>query len=153
MAQVHEYKVSVQWQGGRSGAGKFTAEHSGVSGNLAVPAEFGGPGTAASTNPEELLTSAIASCFSITFGIIADNQKLAYESLQTIAIGEVEQNGMQFKFTKVTIKPQITLPSGSDESMVQKANDIAHKADAYCIITNAVRANVEIAVEPTVSVN
>ncbi len=30
------------------------------------------------------------------------------------------------------------------------AQEMAHKADLYCIITNAVRGKVEISVEPTV---
>jgi organic hydroperoxide reductase OsmC/OhrA len=57
---IHEYKVNVSWQGGRDGQGRLEAPESGESFPLAVPAEFGGPGGA--TNPEELLTSAIASC-------------------------------------------------------------------------------------------
>jgi organic hydroperoxide reductase OsmC/OhrA len=44
------------------------------------------------------------------------------------------------------------LEPGADESQMKMAEDMAHKADNYCIITNAVRDKVAIAVEADVSV-
>lgn len=148
MATVHEYPVSVEWQGGREGSGKVTANTSGISSPLAVPTEYGGNGEG--TNPEELLTTAIASCYSITFGIIAANRKLPVSSLETEASGQVEQNGAQLTYTSITIKPTITLESSASEDQEKLAEDMAHKADLYCIITNAVRDKVKIQVEPTI---
>lgn len=150
MANVHEYPVRVDWNGGRGGSGSVTADRSGVSARLSVPPEFQGPGDG--TNPEELLTSAIAACYSITFGIIAENRKLAVEALSVEAVGEVVQNGAQFTYTKVTIRPWIRLAADSGPDQAALAEDIAHKADLYCIITNAVKGKVEVAVEPSVSV-
>jgi peroxiredoxin-like protein len=114
-----------------------------------VPAEFQGPGGA--TNPEELLTSAIASCYSITFGIIAGNRKLPVSSFECDAVGEVDQTGAQFTYRAITLRPRITLGADASDEHVAMAEDMAHKADAYCIVTNAVRGKVEIRVEPTVS--
>lgn len=148
MAQLHEYPVTVTWSGGRDGAGKVAADRSGVAVPISVPPEFQGPGNG--TNPEELLTSAIASCYSITFGIIAGNQKLAYDSLETHATGEVEQSGMSFVYKKITVRPKVILSAGADDAAVAKAEDISHKADAYCIVTNAVRGKVEIVLEPEI---
>ena len=145
MAQLHEYPVTVQWTGGRDGGGSVSADHSGVSNPLSVPAEFQGPGNG--TNPEELLTSAIAGCYSMTFGIIAGNQKLPVTNLEVKAVGEVEQAGMQFTYKKVTIRPRITVSSDATDDQIAKVRDMSHKADAYCIITNAVRGKVEITVE------
>jgi peroxiredoxin-like protein len=145
---IHEYKVNVQWQGGRDGSGRLEAPESGESFALAVPAEFGGPGGA--TNPEELLTSAIASCYSITLGIIAGNRKLPIQDMKVEAIGQVEQQGANFTYKAVTIRPTLTLaPEATDEHRTQ-ANDMAMKADHYCIITNAVRGKVDVQVEPTI---
>ena len=54
----------------------------------------------------------------------------------------------------VSVISQLTSdPHYLDRHQIAQTMDMAHKADQYCIITNAVRANVEIAVEPTVSVN
>jgi organic hydroperoxide reductase OsmC/OhrA len=34
---------------------------------------------------------------------------------------------------------------------LKQAEEMAHKADGYCIITNAVRGKVDINVEPTIA--
>lgn len=148
MASVHEYPVTVNWKGGRDGAGDVHAERSGTQNPLSVPPEFQGPGEG--TNPEELLTSAIAGCYSVTLGIIAANRKLPVVSIETKAVGEVEQQGANFTYTKVTLRPTITLEAGTGDDHLKLAEDMAHKADAYCIVTNAVRGKVTITVEPTV---
>lgn len=149
MAQIHEYPVTVEWSGGREGNGNCTANTSGAKNNLNVPTEFGGTG--GGTNPEELLTSAIASCYSITFGIVAGARRLEYKGITTEATGFVDQpNAATFIFNKVVLKPTITLASGADEAQIKLAEELAHKADNYCIVTNAVRGKVEIVVEPTI---
>jgi peroxiredoxin-like protein len=148
MATVHEYPVTVEWTGGREGTGKVTAGTSGQSVAIAVPPEFGGPGLA--TNPEELLTSAITSCYSITFGIISGNRKLPLKELNVQGIGEVEQQGANFVYRRITLKPTIILEEGASEENVTQAEEVAHKADSYCIVTNAVRDKIEVLVYPTV---
>ena len=150
MSTIHPYPVLVQWHGGRDGAGTVHSEHSGTEVPIAVPPEFQGNG--GGTNPEELLTSAISACYTITFGIVAQNRKLPVRNVITHALGEVEQAGASFVYKKITIKPKITLEAGATEDQVRIAEDMAHKADAYCIITNAVRGKVEIAVEPEIVV-
>lgn len=147
MAQIHEYPVTVNWNGGRDGSGSVSAERLGKV-EISVPPEFQGLG--AGTNPEELLTCAIASCYSITFGIIASMRKLPFTGIETKAVGEVEQQGANFVYTKVTIRPTISLDSGAGDEARALAEDIAHKADLYCIITNAVRGKVQVTVEPTI---
>jgi len=150
MGTLHEYPVTVNWQGGRDGHGEATAAHSGKQFPLRVPPEFSGPG--GETNPEELLTSAVASCYSITFGIIAANRKLPVESFEVSAVGVVEQQGMSFTYKQITIRPKIKVVPGTTEAQIEMLLDQAHKVDAYCIVTNAVRGKVEILVEPSVSV-
>lgn len=149
MSQIHEYPVQVIWQGGREGAGNVVAERSQTEAVLSVPTEFGGPGTG--TNPEELLTAAIAACYSVTFGIVAGARRIPYTSIETKAVGEVEQpNAATFTYKRITLRPKITLPAGTDEATVKLCEEMSHKADAYCIITNAVRGKVEIVVKPDI---
>lgn len=146
---MHEYPVSVQWTGGRDGSGSVTSKHSKTQIQIAVPPEFQGPGGGAS--PEELLTSAVASCYTMTFGIIATNRKIPVKSVAVEAVGEVEQSGAQFTYKKVTVRPSIVIESSATDEQMKLAEDMAHKADLYCIITNAVRGKVEIVVEPQIS--
>lgn len=148
MSQIHDYPVSVQWKGGRAGSGTVRGGNSGLSYPIAVGTEFGGPG--GGTNPEELLTNAVTACYAMTFGIIAENRKIPVVSMETKAVGEVEQSGMQFTYKKITIRPRIVLdPAATDEQM-SMANDMAHKAELYCIVTNAVRGKVEVVLEPEI---
>lgn len=148
-SQMHDYPVSVQWTGGRDGSGSVTSKHSNTQITLAVGPEFQGPGGGAS--PEELLTTAVAACYSMTFGIIAANRKIPVKSLAVDAMGQVEQAGAQFTFKSVTIRPTIVLDAEATDDQMKLAEDMSHKADLYCIITNAVRGKVEITVEPTIS--
>jgi peroxiredoxin-like protein len=146
--QTHSYPIAIQWQGGREGSGSAKAEHSGTETSLRVPSEFGGPGGA--TNPEELLTTAIGGCYSITFGIVAASRRLPVVDVKTEVVGEVEQNGISFVYKKVTLKPRITVEASATDEVIAQTAEFAHKADAYCIVTNAVRGKVEIVVEPEV---
>jgi peroxiredoxin-like protein len=107
-----------------------------------------GPG--GGTNPEELLTSAISGCYSITFGIIAANRKLPVTHVETKAVGVVEQNGANFVYQSITLRPTITVTADATDEQVQQTEEFAHKADNYCIVTNAVRGKVAIAIEPTI---
>lgn len=130
------------------GSGKSTADHSGTSVPISVPEEFQGQGEG--TNPEELLSLAIASCYSMTFGIIAGMRKLPFLTIETVAVGEVEQNGASFVYNKITISPTIRLTEDATDDHVAMAEDLSHKADLYCIITNAVRGKVDVVVEPKI---
>jgi peroxiredoxin-like protein len=146
---MHDYPATVEWTGGRNGKGKVAAKHSGVSVDIAVPPEFQGPGGGVS--PEELLTDAIAACYTMTFGIIAENRKIPVQSVRVQATGQVEQNGPSFKYVSITLKPTIVLPADAGDDQIALAEEMAHKADAYCIVTNAVRNNVQITVEPEIA--
>jgi len=150
MAQNHEYPMTVNWEGGRGGSGGARCGNSGTEFPLSVGPEYGGPGKG--TNPEELLTAALAACYSITFGIIAENRKIPVRSLRVSAAGLVEQSGMQFTYKQIVLKPEIVLEEGATVEQIQLADDMAHKAELYCIITNAVRDKVEVVLEPSITV-
>lgn len=148
MAKLHEYPVTAKWTGGRSGQGTVSGDRSGVQSQIGVPEEFGGPGNG--TNPEELLAKAVASCYTITLGIIADTRKLPLESIETSATGEVEENGPSFTYKTITLKPTLHLAADATDEQVAAAEQAAHRADQYCIITNAIRDKVAISVEPVI---
>lgn len=142
----HEYPVSATWSGGRDGAGEVEIGPNSVA--LKVAPEFGGPGGQA--NPEELLTSAVVSCYAITLGIVAKNRRLPVISTTVEASGHVEQDGVKYTFTAITLRPTITVAADATDEQIAQAEDTAHRAERYCIITNAVRDEVRIVVEPTV---
>lgn len=149
-AVIHPYRTVTQWTGGRDGQGTTLPEVSQFEFPLRVPTEYQGPGGEHQTNPEEMFTATIASCYAITFGIIAANRKLPVASVRVEALGEVEQNGASFKYKSITLRPVISLVEGTDASRHQEVLDYAIKTDLYCIIGNAVRGSVEIRIEPEI---
>ena len=146
---THRYPVSVHWTGGRTGHGSLATSRTGVEVPLSVPPEFGGA-EASRTNPEELLTSAVASCYTITLGIIADHRKLPVVGIATTAEGEVDQQGANFSYARITLRPRIVLAATATDAQLAQARDLAVRADAYCIVTNAVRDKVQVRIEPDV---
>ena len=144
----HRYTADVVWTGGREGSGSINPGPSGQGYPINVPPEFGGEG--GKTNPEELLTSAIAGCYSITYGIVVANRRLPIVSFEAKAEGIVEQNGAAFKYREIVIRPKVTLDAEATDEQLKIAEEMAHKCDAYCIVTNAVRASVNVTIEPTV---
>ena len=110
-----------------------------------------GPGMAGQTNPEEMFTATVASCYAITFGIIAANRKLPVDSVSITASGEVEQNGASFKYKRIILRPSITVTPGTDSAIHAEILSYAIKTDQYCIIGNAIRGSVEIVIEPTIA--
>lgn len=147
-SQQHLYPVVANWTGGRDGSGDLTPQKSGKTVRINVPSEFDGPG--GETNPEELLTSAVAGCYTITAGIVLTNRRLPLVSIRTEAVGQVEQQGANFTYRAITLRPTIVVDADATDEQLSQAREMAHKADAYCIVSNAVRGKVEITVEPNV---
>jgi peroxiredoxin-like protein len=113
-----------------------------------VPREFHGTGTG--TSPEELLAAAVAGCYAVTLGIVAEHRKVPLAALDVEVRGEVEQDGAKLTYTAITIRPRVRLAAGATEEQAQQALELAHRADKYCIITNAVRATLRIDVQPEI---
>ena len=147
-SQLHTYTVHTRWSGGREGSGSIQNDNSGKGYDIKVPTEFGGPG--GELNPEELLTDAIAGCYSITYGIVAANRRIPVKSIEVQSVGTVDQSGANFVYKSVALSPKITLAADATDQDIATAVDMAHKADAYCIVTNAVRGKVEVSITPSV---
>jgi peroxiredoxin-like protein len=147
---THHYPVQLTYQGGKTGAGTILLQHGRQPVPLAVPAEFQGSGEG--TSPEELLAAAIAGCYAVTLGIVAEHRRLPVARLEVTATGEVEQDGPRLTYKGITIRPTIHLLPGATDEQAAQALDVAHRAEKYCIITNAVRSSMTVTVEPTIAV-
>ena len=145
---THHYPARAQWRGGRMGAGTIALALGSHEVPLAVPAELHGTGQG--TSPEELLASAVAGCYAATLGIVAEHRKVPITAIDVSATGEVEQDGARLTFAAITIRANVELTPGATEEQAAAALDLAHRADKYCIITNAVRGAVRVTVEAEV---
>ncbi|HZT41022.1 MAG TPA: OsmC family protein [Chthonomonadaceae bacterium] len=145
--EKHVFRVNSAWTGYSDGDGTLTAED-GRKLDYGRPPEMGGaPGR---TNPEEMLLGAVASCYSMTLAILAERRRLPVTRIDVAAEAEVIQEpGGTLKYTAIHLHPRITL-TGDDEAQKKAVLDFAQKAEVYCVISRAVRGNVEITVSPEI---
>lgn len=110
---------------------------------IAPPFEFGGPGD--QWSPEDLLMSAISSCFILSFKAIARASSFDWQQLECEAQGILDKEGRDVKFTAVTIKATLII---SDELTKEKGEKLLKKAESVCLITNSLTC--ELALETTI---
>ena len=106
------------------------------------PAEFGGPGD--KWSPEHLLVASVADCFVLTFRAIAAASRLEWTALDVSAEGVLDKVERSMKFTDVTVRAVLSLPEGGDPA---KAERLLERAEAGCLITNSLSANVHLEAE------
>ncbi len=107
--------------------------------STAAPAEFGGPGDLWS--PEHLLVGTVANCFILTFRAIARNSRLEWIHLECSPVGVLERIEKITRFTKFTVNAKLTVPAGTD---AEKALRLLQKAEAGCLITRSLQADVHL---------
>ncbi len=108
----------------------------------APPVQFDGPGGLWS--PEDLLVASVADCFVLSFKAVARASKIEWESISCESIGELDRVDGKTLFTKITNKLNLIIPEGDS---IEKAEKILHKAEAVCLITNSLTAEVALICE------
>lgn len=111
----------------------------------AAPPEFDGPG--GRWSPETLLVGAVADCYVLSFRAVARASKLEWTELTVAVEGELDRVDGVTRFTRMTVKPTLLLPAGTDEA---RAHTLLEKAERLCLVSNSLTA--EITLQPTVSV-
>jgi peroxiredoxin-like protein len=145
MSTIH-FHLQAKWSGGRNGEGYIE------SGNLATrvsaPKELDGPGIG--TNPEEMLIGAAATCYIITLAAVLEKRELPLVELTLKSEGVLSKEG-GLHFTKLIHRPHIVLRQGTTEEQIKTAQLATERAEHACMISKALRGNVEISVEPTIT--
>ncbi|HEY3267967.1 MAG TPA: OsmC family protein [Armatimonadota bacterium] len=145
MEEKHVFSLRSEWIGDGDGDGSMSAEDRCF--DYGRPASLGG--TPGRTNPEELLTAAVASCYTITLAVMAEGRRLPITRIDMEAEGEIiRQPDRSLKFTAIRLKPRITV--AGDETQQKKALDAAHRAEEHCLISKTLRGNVDITLEPVI---
>ena len=101
----------------------------------APPIEFDGPGD--KWSPENLLTSAIAGCFMLTFNAMATASKMYGLSLQCKVSGTMDMREKQMQFIGFNIDAILTIPANMKEDRCLR---LLERAKQTCLITNSVKA-------------
>jgi organic hydroperoxide reductase OsmC/OhrA len=148
MSRQHHYRVAVTWRG-NMGAGTASpraysrAHEIGAPGKPAIagssdPSFRGDP---ARWNPEELLLASLSACHQLWYlGLCADAGIVvaAYEDHAEGVMAEQADGAGQF--TKVILRPRVTLAAGGDMDAAMALHRAAH---AMCFIARSVNFPVE----------
>ena len=138
----HEFRVAVTWDGDASGTGSVSG-----AGAFTIPigssAELGGSGKGA--NPEELLLSAIGTCFIGTWAIFLKKLGIAYAEPSLSVGGTLEKDPAGgYRMTGVEITCAVP------ESLLEEQRGTIEKtlklAEKYCIISKVVRTAMPVSV-------
>lgn len=139
----HHYTITVEWTGnqgsGTSGYREYERSHRISAENKAVIEASSDPafrGDRLKYNPEEMLLSSLSSCHMLWYLHFCSEAGIIVTKYTDEATGIMEEtaNGSG-RFTEATLHPKVTV---AEESMVEKAEQLHHKANQYCFIGNSV---------------
>ena len=150
----HHYTVRTVWSGATAGATRdyrsFSREHAiEVEGKalLKASADPSFRGDAELHNPEDMLVAALSSCHLLSYLALCGLKGVEVVAYEDAAIGVMEDKGWSGRFTKVTLRPAVTIAKGSDVELAMALHEEAH---GVCFIANSV--NFPVRHEPVITV-
>lgn len=141
----HSFHLTANWPGLRNDVGVI--ETANLQTNISIPPEMDGPGIG--TNPDEMLLGAAATCYIITLAAMLERSKINKNRLTMTSEGIVDISKGIITYKKIIHRPHLILQSEEDLPLAQK---IVRKAESSCMISRALKGNVEIALEETIEV-
>lgn len=155
MDRQHDYAVTVTWTGNR---GQGTADYRAYerAHEISAPGKPAIPGSSdpsfrgdpARWNPEELLVASLSACHKLWYLGLCAQAGIVVTAYEDRAEGTMtEHQGGAGAFTRVTLRPRVTIAPGSD---VERARALHAKAHEMCFIARSV--NFEVAHEPEIRV-
>lgn len=129
--------ASAVWEGGLvQGKGTFSGASGKIGGSYSFGTRFGNdPGT----NPEELLASAEAACFSMALAAGLERNGTPAQRIETSAACTVDRVGEGFKIT--TMKLTVRVKAGVDAATFR---EIAEATKVGCPVSQALKGNVAL---------
>jgi len=142
MSETHHFQLQSQLTDQVEGDGNLTLSTGTI--NYGVPPQFGG--VAGKASPEELILAAISACFSMTLGFVFEKRNIPVLALEMDAKCLVDRIERQLHLASITLIPRITV--AEDNSQIRQDIDAAiERAERACLISNAIRGNVELKIE------
>lgn len=143
MSKEHHYKTIIQWTGnkgsGTSNYRSYERSHDILIDNKAIIEASSDPafrGDTTKHNPEDLFLSSLSSCHMLWYLHFCSEAGIIVTHYTDNATGVMTEtaNGSGY-FTEVTLHPTVIV---TEESMVEKAKELHHKANEFCFIANSV---------------
>lgn len=144
----HHFHLKANWPGLRNDVGEIKAGN--LRTKVSIPAEMDGPGVG--TNPDEMLLGAAATCYIITLAAMLERSKLEKKQLTLESEGIVEVTNGVLTYKKIIHRPKIVLHRDATAKEISRAQRLAERAESSCMISRAVKGNVEIELEIDIQV-
>ena len=142
---LHSFHLTANWPGLRNDVG--TIETANLHTKISIPPEMDGPGIG--TNPDEMLLGAAATCYIITLAAMLERSKINKNSLTMMSEGIVDISNGVITYKKIIHRPHLILHLEKDMLLAKK---LARKAESSCMISRALKGNVEIELEEKIEV-
>lgn len=148
MSKLHTYRATVRWTGdlgtGTSSYRAYSRAHAIEGPSKSAIAGSSDPafrGDAAAWNPEELLVASLSACHQLWYLHLAAVNAIVVKSYVDTAEGTMsEEADGSGRFTRVVLRPSITIAPGGD---VAKARALHREAHEKCFVANSVNFPVE----------
>lgn len=147
MSKEHYYKLTAVWHDtdgqGTANVRKYDRSHTiSITGkpDLHLTTDNAAVGDNSKLNPEDLLVSAISSCHMLSYLYLCSTEGIVVHNYVDSATGimvEKKEGGGQFKI--VSLHPEVTV---TNETMIERAIELHHKAHEICYIANSVNFEV-----------
>ena len=147
MTKEHNYKLTTVWTGntgsGTKNVRSYDRSHTvAIQGKpeLFLTTDNPAVGDKSKLNPEDLLVTAISSCHMLSYLYVCAMEGIVITSYTDHATGiMIEQANGSGSFKEVTLNPIFCV---ANESMIEKAIELHHKAHEICYIANSVNFDV-----------
>ncbi|WP_377889089.1 OsmC family protein [Alkalihalobacillus sp. R86527] len=143
----HIFELKGSYKGGRKGKGEVRSEN--LSTDVTIPTSMGG--LEEGTNPDELLLSSSAACYFMTLGLYLEAKNISFHDIKISSKLIVSEEG-RVHVESIHHYPVIYLEESPDESLRKRILEIADRAEDGCMITRAIKGNVNVSVEPSIEV-
>ena len=141
----HQFHLKADWPGKRNDVGEIQLEH--LQTKVSIPKEMDGPGIG--TNPDEMLLGAAATCYIITLAAMMERSGIEIEKLDMDSTAIVDVTDGIFTYKKIIHRPSILIVNAADVKMTER---LAVKAEQTCMISKALKGNVEIELQADIQV-
>ena len=153
MAKHHSYSTTVSWTGnlgtGTTGYKDYARNHEiSAPGKPLIPGSSDPAfrGDATRYNPEDLMVASLSSCHMLWYLHLCAENRIVVLDYEDHALGTMEESADGGgRFLEVTLRPRITIASGSD---LETAKRLHHDAHQKCFIANSV--NFPVGCEPVI---
>ncbi|MBI2429345.1 MAG: OsmC family protein [Ignavibacteriales bacterium] len=134
------YHTSVEWKSERQG---FLRSEGKPEIYVSSPPEFKGiPGV---WSPEDFFVASAEMCTMSTFLSFGGRKGIPLKSYKSTAEGTLENVDGKYRFTKISVKPEVVV---GREWTQEQVEEVFHQTHDNCLIANSMSATVTI--EPTI---